>query len=73
MAIARITGPGLAGIGIAVALLWGCVIGERVMVERAHTERARVMQDVERLRRQQPVPVSTPSLQKSHRVHVTAG
>lgn len=73
MALAKITGPGLAGIGISVALLWGCVIGERMMVERAFTERARVIQDVERLRRRQAEPVSAPSIQRSHPVRVTAG
>jgi len=73
MPIAKITGPGLAGIGISVALLWGCVIGERLMVERAFTERARVIQDVERMRRHRPEPVSAPSLHRSHPAHVTAG
>jgi len=72
MPIAKITGPGLAGIGISVALLWSCVLGEHMMVERAFTERARVIQEVERLRRHQAEPVSVPSLQRS-RVHVTAG
>ncbi len=60
MPIAKITGPGLAGIAISVALLWGCVIGERIMTNRACTERGRVMRDVERLRRQQAEPVSAP-------------
>ena len=73
MAIAKITGPGLAGIGISVALLWGCVIIDRVMAQRAFTERARVIQEVERMRRQQPERVSTPSLRRSHRIQVTAG
>jgi hypothetical protein len=73
MPIAKITGPGLAGIGISVALLWGCVIGERVMVARAFTERTRVIQDVERMRRRQAEPVSAPSIQRSHPVRVTAG
>jgi hypothetical protein len=73
MPIAKITGPGLAGIGISVGLLWGCVIGERIMIDRAFTERGRVMQDVERLRRRQAEPVSAPSLRRSHTVRVTAG
>jgi hypothetical protein len=73
MAIAKITGPGLAGIGISVALLWGCVIADRVMAQRAFTERARVIQEVERMRRRQPERVSTPSLRRSPRVQVTAG
>jgi hypothetical protein len=73
MPIAKITGPGLAAIGISVALLWGCVIGQRMMVERAFTERARVMHDVQLLpRKQPPEPVSSP-LKRPHRLHVTAG
>ena len=62
MPIARITGPGLAAIAIAVALLWGCVIGERVMVRRALAERARILRDIQLLqRRQRAEPVSLPS------------
>ena len=74
MPIARITGSGLAAIGVSVALLWGCVIGERAMVRRALTERAQVMRDIERLqRRQRTEPVSLPSPRTPHRVRVTAG
>ena len=73
MPIAKITGPGLAGIGISVALLWGCVIGERLMVDRAFTERVQVIQDVERLRRNQTQPVSSPTLHRSRPAHITAG
>ena len=51
MSIAKITGPGLAAIAVSVALLWGCLIGERVMVRRASTERALVMRDLQRLQR----------------------
>jgi hypothetical protein len=73
MAIAKITGPGLAAIGVSVALLWGCVVGERVMLNRAFTERARVMHDVQTLqRKQRPERVSSP-LQKPRPVRVTAG
>ncbi|HEY2016943.1 MAG TPA: hypothetical protein VGH38_25740 [Bryobacteraceae bacterium] len=74
MAIAKITGPGLAGIGISVALLWGCVIGDRVMVQRASLDRARVMRDVEKLQRpKRPEPVSAPSVLKARPLRVTEG
>lgn len=74
MAIAKVTGPGLAAIGLSVALLWGCVIGQRVMVQRAFVERARVMRDVEMLQRhRRPEPVSIPSLRKPRPMRVTAG
>ena len=74
MPIAKITGPGLAAIAVSVALLWGCVIGQRVMVHRAYTERARVLRDVERLQRLlRPQPVSIPSPKSPRPVRVTAG
>jgi hypothetical protein len=69
MAIAKITGPGLAAIGISVALLWGSVIGERVMVRRALAERAQVVREIERLqRRQRSEPASLPSPRTPHRL-----
>jgi hypothetical protein len=73
MPIAKITGQGLAVIGVLVALLWGCVIGERVMVGRALTERTQVIRDIERLQRRRFEPVSLPSPHTAHRVRVTAG
>ena len=73
MPIAKITGPGLAAIGISVAMLWGCVLGQRMMVDRAFTERARVMHDVQLLQRSHsPEKVSSP-LQKPRRIRTTAG
>lgn len=74
MEIWKITGPGLAAIAVSVALLWGSVIGERLMVRRAVTERAQVLREIERLqRRQRSEPASLPSLRNPHRVRVTAG
>ena len=73
MPIAKITGSGLAAIGISVAMLWGCIIGQQMLSDRAFTERARVMHDVELiLRKQQPEQVSSP-LQKHRRLRTTAG
>jgi hypothetical protein len=74
MAIAKITGPGLAAIGVSVALLWGSVIGERAMVRRAVTQRVQVLREIERLQRlQRSEPVSLPSPHTPHPVRVTAG
>jgi hypothetical protein len=74
MAIAKITGPGLAAIGVSVALLWGSVIVERVMVRRAVTERAQVLREIERLqRRQRSEPASLPSPRTRHGIRITAG
>jgi hypothetical protein len=73
MPIAKITGQGLAAIGVSVALLWGCVLGEGAMVRRALTERAQVLREMERLQRRRSEPVSLPSPRTPHRVRVTAG
>jgi len=54
-------------------MLWGCVISEGMIVDRAFTERARVMHDVQLLQRgRSPEQVSSP-LQKPHRLRTTAG
>ncbi len=74
MPVAKISGQGLAAIGLSVALLWGCILVERVQREDAIVERVRVMREVRRM--QGPVrqiPVSDPSPLAPHRVHVTAG
>ena len=62
MPIARITGQGLFWIAVAVVLLWGCLIGERVTMRQARAEYARSMRDVQRLRlrQQRSLPVSFP-------------
>jgi hypothetical protein len=89
MPIAKITGQGLAAIALSVALLWSCVIGERVMVRRASAERALVMRDLQRMQRthlqfnplqrnplqfnQRSEPVSAPVHIRRPLHHVTAG
>ena len=74
MRVARITGPGLAAISLAVALLWGCLIGERIVIHRAATERARVLRELYRLRQEQrSEPASTPALHVPAPRHQTAG
>ena len=73
MPIVQITGPGLAGIAISVALLWGCVIGERRMADRAFTDRLRVMHDVQRLQKRHSEPVSVPTIARPRHVQVTVG
>jgi hypothetical protein len=74
MPIARITGQGLFAIALSVALLWGCLIGERVTLRRAFAERALVLRDLERMqRRQGSRPVSGPRPRIPHPGRVTAG
>jgi hypothetical protein len=61
VAIVKITGPGLSAIGLSVALLWGCLISERVIARDAVRERTRVFRDLERLRlERQTTPASIP-------------
>jgi hypothetical protein len=61
VAIAKITRTGLAAMAVSVALLWGCLISERYVVQRAGLVRARALYNLERLREgHQPQPVSAP-------------
>ena len=74
MPIVKITGQGLSAIALSVALLWGCVIGERLTARRAFLERAKVLRDISRMRRRQPTqPVSATAPFIPHRARVTAG
>ena len=59
MPVAKITGQGLLAIALSVALLWGCLIGERVLVHRASEQRIQVFHEIEQLRRTlHPSPIS---------------
>jgi hypothetical protein len=71
MPIVKITGQGLSAIALSVALLWGCLIAERVAARRAFSERAKVLRDVSRMRRRQRTqPVSAPAPFIPHREHI---
>ena len=56
--IAKITGQGLASIAILVALLWGCVLGERAVVGGANRTATEVVRAMRALRTRQPVSTS---------------
>jgi hypothetical protein len=74
MPIVKITGQGLSAIALSVALLWGCLIGERLAARQAFSERAKVLRDISRMqRRQRTQPVSAPAPFIPHRVRVAAG
>ena len=61
MPIVKITGPGLSAIGLSVALLWGCLISERLITRHAVRERTRVVRELEQMRlERQASPVSVP-------------
>ena len=60
MPLVRITRQGLAMIALAVALLWGCVVGQHVMMRQALLERARVMRRLVPPGHNQPVVSPAP-------------
>jgi hypothetical protein len=61
VAVAKITTPGLTALGVSVALLWCCLISERLLLRNAAEEQTRVMREMSLLRqRQRSEPISTP-------------
>jgi hypothetical protein len=61
MPIARITGQGLAAIALSVALLWACLVCERVTLRRSTARRAQVMRELRQMQLEhRTLPVSTP-------------
>jgi hypothetical protein len=74
MPVAKITGQGLFAIACSVALLWGCLIGERAMLRSAATERVRVLREIEQLQRKShPAPAIAPMPARTRRAMVTVG
>ena len=74
MPIAKITGQGLFAIACSVALLWSCLIGERLMLRDAGSERARALREIEQLQQRQPrpTPVTVPMPTQAHRLASSA-
>ena len=61
MPVAKITGQGLLAIALSVALLWGCLIGERVLLHRASEQRIQIFHQIEYLQRViHPMPSNSP-------------
>jgi hypothetical protein len=74
MPIARITGQGLVAIAFSVALLWACLIGERLMQRHALAQRAQVMRELRQMQRDRRAqPVSAPAPLGQHPTRVTLG
>jgi hypothetical protein len=74
MPIAKITGQGLAAIALSVGLLWACLVGERLTLNRAVARRAEVMRELRQLQlRNRTVPASTPIQRRSNPSRVTIG
>ena len=64
MPVAKITGQGLCAIALAVALLWGCLLGERQMVRHAAARRVKILRELRQLR--QPIPAEAPLAPNAH-------
>lgn len=62
--IARITGHGLSAMALAVAMLWGCLVGQRIIVHNAAAQQAQALREIRQLRQQRfrSEPVRTPLL-----------
>ncbi len=62
MAIAKITSSGLKSIGILVVILWACILGERLIVQRANQECTQALTKIRVLRmKKRAEPVSAPA------------
>lgn len=71
MPIAKITGQGLAAIALSVALLWTCLIGERMIVHHAAARQAQLMRELHQLQRNhrtEPVSVPVPPTPRPSRI-----
>jgi hypothetical protein len=66
MAIAKITREGLVAIGVLVAILWGCILAERILTRNTTMETYRVMRQIRYLKFKRHIePASRP-------VHLTS-
>ncbi len=65
MAIVRITGSGLSAIALSVALLWTCLLGERMMMRDARRENARILSELRTLQRR-TTPAAAPAPRLPH-------
>ena len=74
MSVAKITGQGLASIAILVALLWTCLIGERVILGHATAGAAQVVRAMRELRfKTRREPAATPARPHHRRLHTEVG
>ena len=51
MPVVKITGQGLSAIALSVALLWGFLLAETLVIRRAARERTQAIEQIRRLRR----------------------
>ena len=74
VSVAKITGQGLTSIAVMVALLWTCVIGERVIISRANASAVEAVRAMRELRsKNRRVPAATPVPPSRRRPRVAIG
>ena len=62
MAIAKITREGLVAIAVLVAILWGCILAERILTRNTTMETYRVMRQIRYLKFKRHIePASQPA------------
>ena len=62
MGLAKISGAGLSSIAVSVAILWGCILGEHLIVRRANREFSQAMTQIRQLQlKKQTEPASLPT------------
>jgi hypothetical protein len=62
MALARITRPGLILIAILVAILWGCILGERYLSRNNKMDQYRALRDIRYMKFKRRVEPATQPL-----------
>jgi hypothetical protein len=62
MALAKISGAGLSSIAMLVVILWACILGEHLIVDRANREFTSAMAQLHELQmKKQAEPASVPT------------
>ena len=60
--LAKISGAGLMSMAALVAILWACILGERLIVDRANREYSRAIVEIRQLQlKKQAEPASAPA------------
>ncbi|HUI81732.1 MAG TPA: hypothetical protein VLY24_27605 [Bryobacteraceae bacterium] len=73
MIFAAITRQGLAGMAMSVAVLWGCFLGEHIIIRQAISEQAGALRIMKSLRDHPEQPVSLPGIRIPHPLRPIAG
>lgn len=62
MVLAKITGVGLSSIALAVGILWSCVLGEHLILQRANRELSQALTQIRLLQsKKNAEPASVPA------------